>query len=306
MRRLILWLCLGSALVSAALDNAAEIAVSENLMKSGISVGAQKVKGRYVFIGSAERKIEDPRTSKDLIRVRNELARVAEMRAKAKIAAANKIEVTAHESTEMVAISESVRVTTVSITELFAAEKLPGMSVLTSAESWDPASGLYRVAVAVAASDRLMKDAVGKCENPGLAEDEEWEKYLAGIDLGSVLGGRQFVDSKGRRRYIGIGCAWSGRPGAATLAKMQAKANLAFALTGDVVCRDILKQRMDEFAGKEVNDADAMEELTTLISQKASRVPLPASEVHFDASVVHPVSGRRMCVSVYGTIGGGK
>lgn len=137
-----------------------------------------------------------------------------------------------------------------------------------------------------------------------LGPSSEWELWASHQDFGHTLGFRSFRDSRGLLRFAGIGTVdVEGKTGASLVAAMQvarmsATANLAYAIFGRIeASRSIRKLLTETEAGEDITSR-----LETEVSeqvQKSARAVLPAAEV-YTTTVVHPLTGRELFVSVVG------
>lgn len=138
----------------------------------------------------------------------------------------------------------------------------------------------------------------------GLVPSPEWERWASQQDFGHTLGFRCFRDSSGILRFAGIGTADvegktdASRAAAMHLAKESAIANLAYALWGRIeTSRSIHKLLTEQEAG-----ADITSRLETEVSEqikKSAKARFPVAEV-YNTTIVHPMTGRRLFVSVVG------
>lgn len=288
----------------------AESLVRERLAAKNIAVGADVATGRYVFIGMCPREMSDPVAEPKFPRLRRECAEVAELAAKRDILCAYRMRVNAHDEVSFHSDGETSERTTASVMEVLSEESLSGASVVASAESWDAATGLYQVAVAVAWTKKLVAAAVDSTPPTAPVSEEEdqaeWDRWLEGIDLSIALGMRQFVDSRGLRRFAGIGCAdVEGKAGAALnaariVAETEAKASLALGLYGDSEMQSVATKTMVERESSSGElSADAWATFVGKIRARCRNKQLRGRVVRSE-TVVHPVTGRHMLVCVYG------
>ena len=284
--------------------------VQARLRGKGMETGIDADSGRYVFVGTCSRVVKDPASNPRFPKIRRECAEVAELTAKRDILCARSMRVSAKNDVAFVAEGDSSRRTTTSVMEILSGEPLPGASVVASAESWDAATCEYQVAVAVAWSKKLVSAAVDAAPPPAPAspdEDrQEWDKWLSTIDLSVALGMRQFVDSHGRRRFAGIGCANAeGKTGAAlnaarVVAETEAKASLALGLYGDTEMRSLATSAMREAeAADGTQTVEAWESFVGRIRAQCGNRQIRGGVVH-TAQIAHPVTRRQMIVCVYG------
>ncbi len=244
------------------------------------------------------------------MRLRAECAAVAELSAKRDILVAFRPTYSGKDTDVIKSDNSGISRITTSIFETLASEKLEGASVLCSAESWDAATGLYQVAVAVAWSKKLVSAAVDAIPPSGPAspdeDQKEWDNWLGTVDLSVALGMRQFVDSHGARRFAGIGAADAeGKTGAALnaariVAETEARASLALGLYGDTEMRSLAISALRETKSKdEPLTVDAWESFTGRVRAQCRNRQIRGRTVHY-VKVDHPVTGRQMIVCVYG------
>lgn len=306
---LLLFIAFSTASVALAAPQGAEARVRGILAQSGIKCGVDATNGRYVFVGTCEREIADPVASKTFMRTRSESAAVAELTAKRDILVAFKPSFSGEDSDVVRADATGSRRITTSVFKTLASENLEGASVLCSAESWDAATGLYQIAVAVAWSKKLLSEAVNAvppgAPRPDAEEQAEWDAWVEKQDFSATLGGRQFKDSRGVRRFVGIGCVdVEGKIGAAynaarIVAETEARASLALALYGDSEMKNEAVQQMSMTENDGVVSTEAWEKFASSIRLRCKAKQIKGNVVH-RTEVVHPITGRRMLVVVFG------
>ena len=132
----------------------------------------------------------------------------------------------------------------------------------------------------------------------------EWIDWAETQDFSQMPGFRSFVDSEGVWRFVGIGMAdIDGKSGPAIDAAMKfarqtAGENLAYALIGNVEASRNLRERMREFDDGEVSK-EVVEACVSETMRKTAKGRMMDSEV-YTTTVVHPLSGRKLFVSVAG------
>ena len=280
------------------------------LKRSEIKVGVDREKMRYVFIGSCEIKVTDPANDSKFHQKRSNCAKIAELRAKRDLMKARSVKVTLADSTESMSDGDRSIILTKSLCKFIAEDQHTGSTVLCSAESWDDQTGQYQVAVAVAWSEKLEADG-GRLQvpisDPSFAdEDPEWERWVKSVNIESVFGSRQFKDSRGFRRYVGIGSAdIDGKKGKAlkdayTVAKLTAKEQLAFALYSESESRDVAKTILAQIQMGDVEETDAWERFESEVIRRCKGKILRADMVYDSDELKNPITGRPMFVAVYG------
>ncbi len=286
----------------------AEAIVRKSLMDRGIEIGIDTEKERYVFVGSCERDISDPLSEKNFLLIRAECAKIAELHAKSEIMQARQTTISASVSTGVQSCGNVTRKYTASIFKAVAADRQSGATVLTSAESWD--GKRFQVAVAVGWSKKL-EEAGMRLQSATLPtgdsveDDEEWKKWADSVNLPMALGSRQFKDSQGRRRYVGIGVSdITGKSGvqlkeAMNLAKMAAKENLAFALYSESVSHRVAESIVQEIDAGDLSEEDAWETFTSRVMRTCKGKILRGHEVYC-TEAIYPLTGSTIYISVYG------
>lgn len=280
------------------------------LKRSEIKVGVDREKMRYVFIGSCDVKVTDPASDPKFHHKRSSCAKIAELRAKRDLMKARSVKVTLADSTESISDGDRSIILTKSLCKFIAEDQHTGSTVLCSAESWDDQTGQYQVAVAVAWSQKLEADGgrvqVQTADPTFDDEDPEWERWVKSVNIESVFGSRQFKDSRGFRRYVGIGSAdIDGKRGKAlkdayTVAKLTAKEHLAFALYSESESRDVAKTVLAQIQTGAIEETDAWERFESEVIRRCKGKVLRADMVYDSDELKNPITGRPMFVTVYG------
>lgn len=200
-----------------------------------------------------------------------------------------------------------------SAVELMAKMPLYGTAVMLQTESWDDESGMYQVAVMLAWSKALERSARAvvmgedyKCK-PG-ANSVPVTAWLNKQNLATFLGPRQYVDDKGNRWFLAatarpIDRKWASkkRKEMTGLAEMFARQMAAFCVYGDVEsykkAQQIVEERGDGETASEYMTAESMSESLSSAFQKKTIRGLQKLR---GKEVVHPVTGDRIYVAVYG------
>ena len=183
--------------------------------------------------------------------------------------------------------------------------KMPllGATILTQAESWDPADKQYRVAVAIVWSPKLQACAarIGTGDftvagKPGKFTKLDWVKAQ---DWSSIIGTRRFTDNKGNNYFVGIGAV---DPGAGVqanakrmLAETLARKNVAMALIGDLASYREVKQNLKVYADQSTATRQK------IVDQISSKVDLHLKGCMSIAKkeVRHPITGKKIYVCAY-------
>ena len=132
----------------------------------------------------------------------------------------------------------------------------------------------------------------------------EWAAWAETQDFARTPGFRSFEDSEGVWRFVGIGMAdiegksEVGRLAAMRLARQVAGANLAYALFGSVEASRFLRKRMAE-SEEDGESESEVEQMVAETMRKSAKVQMKDAEV-YTTIVVHPLTGRKLFVSVVG------
>ena len=183
--------------------------------------------------------------------------------------------------------------------------KMPllGATVLTQAESWDPGTKQYSVALAIVWSPKLQASAtkIGTGDfsvtgKPGKFTKSDWVKAQ---DWSSMIGTRRFTDNKGNNYFVGIGAVDPGYGVQANakrmLAETLARKNVAMALVGDLVAQREIKQNLKVFADQSVA---TKQKIVDTISAKVD-LHLKGCMSLVKKEVKHPITGKRIYVCAY-------
>ena len=183
--------------------------------------------------------------------------------------------------------------------------KMPllGASVLTQAESWDPETKQYCVAVAIVWSPKLQERAFkmgigdfSALSKPGKFTKLEWVKAQ---DWSSMIGTRQFTDNKGHKYFVGIGAVDPGLGVQANakrmIAETLARKNVAMSLIGDLEANREMKQNLKVFAD---NSTVTQQKIVDAISSKVD-LQLKGCLSLAKKEVKHPITGKKIYVCAY-------
>jgi len=199
-----------------------------------------------------------------------------------------------------------------STAEKVSAMPLFGATVIQQAESF--VDGKYQVAVLMAWSMALEESAraivtgadVALAPRPGAKKMQKW---LYEQDLASMIGPRNYIDANGDRWFLGI-AAFDYDD---TLTSFQREVNKGqaelfagqmaqFSLMADVEMRKkaeiVLEQRMKGI-GEKTEDLVA-DSLASTIMEEIKEKHFPGLGERRATSVKHPITGRKIWVSVYG------
>ncbi len=179
-------------------------AVKATLARSGIKVGVDLAKKRYVFIGSSECDMVDAASDQEFIRKRRNCTLCAEVDARRKLVQARQMRVNSVDAAQLFGDKSVAQISIGSYYEILAKESLSGVIVLTTAESWNPTTHRYQVAVALAWSERLAAEKKGVAVGERVFREDggveaEWTNWAKAQDFARCFGTRTFKDSKGTR-----------------------------------------------------------------------------------------------------------
>ena len=300
------------ALASAGVCLAdSEATVRQMLKDSGLKIGYEKKGKRIVAVGVAQRQVPSPATNPDFDKVRSELSKIAVLNAKKEVMFNLSLSASGKDCSASTTINDESAKLTVSIMKLFSTMDLRGCKVLCSAESWEESENLFQVTVAVGWSvkaadvaNKVMSDSE-KLDILRLDDDDaEWEGWCEKNDLSAMVGCRQFTDSHGHKRYVGIGAAnIEGARGvklksAMRRAGLNALGNLAFSLHSDNIAKDTATRYLRELETSGGSSDVSWSKFTTEVVAKC-KMTIMAHEV-YSVTKPHPITGCKMYISVYG------
>lgn len=185
---------------------------------------------------------------------------------------------------------------------------LRGFRILDADESWE--GGKYEVAVAVGWCRQWENDSIAALRGDATASSEipspEWNKWAEQQDFSRFEGARTFVDENGVPRIVGIGVADAGNGTAlatrvaSAKARMHATQALAFFLFSDLSGQQITEFTRENQSRPELGETGKTTDRTErLISATIRDKRIPDAEV-YTTTVVHPLTGRKLFVSVAG------
>lgn len=284
-----------------------EAFVSERLAEAGIQTGFNRRTKQIVETATASRNTASIADA-GFTKLRDELAMAAILDAKAKIAHRLHDKVTAREVTERTLDEEGTEIVhRIAVAEAVAKRLFLGMTVLCTGESFR--DGVYSVSAAVGwcpameASVRTqLSEKPPPTSNDAAAPSPEWETWAKKQDFAFVFGPRTFVDSNGVRRYVGIafvdveGKTGSVLVNAYRVARVKATRNLLFSVFSDLEAAEMVEQTFSTRGG----DLNGLEkDVHNRIVQRCQSKHVLDNEV-FTTTIVHPLTGRKMFVSVAG------
>ena len=266
-------------------------------------------KGWIAVVGVAA--LED-KTPSEIIAKRHELAEVALMDAKLKLAEKLGFSLTAEETRHLWGNSAKgeAGITTSSHVQFLAKHQILGATILLQAES--NLEGEYLMAVSLVWSKGLQKSAqtimsgigAAKAERPGKYSLKDW--LTKTIDLAQVVGPRQYVDNKGKRHFIGIvslpcdkSLPMRQQLVVERMLQVKGAATVAWALRSDVETSSVSSTMLKQTSKGDKETADVSGELTQRIHQRLRSAVPPVQPLFEDTCIYreHPLfPGSRMAI----------
>jgi len=243
--------CFGPS-VSLAEDAVAERILRDRCLKSGMTLGYDTESGSFLAVGGATTSVGTNEVDGLLELRRDELHRIAELKAKAAILQLIRQNVTAGTVVVKQMEDETLNGTSASVLELFAKGRCCGWVPIMSEERL--CGKTYSVAVAVQWNEKQNR------AKPAENFVDEMRRWLSSRDVGSLAPTLVFVDSNGYSHLIGVGRdGLSSEMGLETdvsvnMARSLAVRNLMLGLYGDGVVREcaisLLKSGSQADAGR--------------------------------------------------------
>lgn len=278
--------------------------VKDILKKNGIKVTADK--SCIIAVQQVKMPMEKPADVKDFFVARDSMAKLLMLQVKGAIAAQAGQVFSAKELADIIDDGTNSTIRVKSETESVAKLPLFGVTMITQAEAWDGKE--YQMAGAAVWSQVLHRAAKATLLGEPIKADlgcETVEEWLDSRDLSLICGPRQMIEPDGTRRYLGIASREVGINAVKDQlneqkAKASANAALILSLFSDVEQRIVTGAAL-EMAAAEGKDSTAIasETINMRLAQSVKdRVVEGASEIK-SAEVVHPLTGKKMYVSVY-------
>jgi len=299
-----------SVFLPAVAGESAVSVLRDKLQQRGVEVGVHGT--QYVSLGDFEMEIADPVADQAFVVKRDRCSICAEILAKRALLQARQMMVAATGRTQLETQTRTAKDEAAESSDFLAKMALRDAEVFDSAECWNPQTGKFQIAVAVSWNARREKTGVelpadGSHARNGEGGPGEWEKWAKRVDLATVSGTRKFVDSDGVSRHVGIGCAdvegletsspWMRM--AQDSALVRARANLSLALYAETLSEDKLFQLYAELLDDGAKSSTSFESRVGKVTRQSNKLTAFAPEV-YSAFVVHPVTKRKMFVSVCG------
>lgn len=285
--------------------------VVRNLLSKSVPIGHDVAKQRYVALGVAENDIPEGMELSHLLPIRDRLYAIALLRAKQCLLEEIAVVMSGEDRiSDRFSADNLAETLDESAMKVWASGLYCGFLPLASAESLE--NGRYQVAIAVGWSKKSEMDARAALMGAGPFPENDvipspaWEAWASRKDFSFLCGAWPFVDSEGIRRFVGIGTADAdGKKGkdfltAMRLAKSKAEGALALALYGDIESSKMAGQivaRSQTSSG--VSEKISTECFEDRIFQSVKDKRFMMAEV-YTTTVVHPLSGRKLFVSVVG------
>ena len=291
---------------SSAHGGAAE-SLEASLRKRGFECGYNDSSGCYVFVGISEHEIDASAVrSLDALR-RNVWCLEAELNARKSLVKGLMTEFRASGGTKSANESGGDARASHSESEHVAQRVLLGCTTVGSEEVYD--DGRYQIAVAVKWSRKDERNAIESFLDGtrGEVDPGVWTNWLSRTGVAVLPSTWSFGCADGMIRHVGIGCAdvegvedtslFMKRAKKTALA--WARANLSLALCSDFSSLD--KVTTDLFERNEPGTASRQleERLFSLATRVSGKLTSFAPEV-YSTFAVHPITGRKMYVSVCG------
>ena len=237
-------------------------------------------KGFIAVVGIAALENKTPA---EILGKRHELAEVAILDAKLKLAEKLGFSLSAEEKRHLWGDSGSeggtAGITTTSKIQFLSKHRILGATVLLQSES--NLDGEYLMAVSLVWSKGLQKSAAEIMSGSGMAAKSAPGKYsLKGwmknnIDPVLVVGPRQYVDNKGKRHFIGIvsmPCDKTATPrerlNLERVLELKGQASVAWSLRSDVETSSVSETMLKQTSVNGKEDAEVASELTQRIRQR--------------------------------------
>ena len=275
-----------------------------------------KTSKRKITVVDVSFNMENPVTEEKLFSIRDMLSQRALLQAKVQLAESMSVDADASlGEKDVLEVKGGDKVTKTFTSGITLAAKDPqavfGATILNQAEHFE--NGEYHLASAVVWSEGLKNGAAEflAMDKPIRKVDEGKSAeymvdWLSRHDLATMCGPRQVITPDGERHFLGISSREIGSNAESNatnkrLAQMYAIQAMLFSLYSDVSFQDVATNAMKlvtSGGAKGLTQGDVMESLHRDMSVKAKKVLRGLDEIYGD-ELVHPVSGRKMYVSVY-------
>jgi len=196
--------------------------------------------------------------------------------------------------------------------EVYSKMPLAGSTLVYQTESYDEDAGMYEVAVLLCWSAGLEKSAraslIGQpIKNTVKSDKVSINEWIQSQDLSVMVGPRQYVDHEGKRWFLGISARSLGKNAALNnqarkITGLFARQMTAYSLLADVETYEKAKAAAQERGGGlgEASSSKAVVSLEAQLTQGFVNRRVQGIAQIAGKEVIHPVSGRKMIVAVYG------
>lgn len=285
--------------------------VQKKLQCAGLRRGYNADSKRIVAVATMSKEMDVGLEGASFDKMRSELMKLAILEAKRDVLLRLDRQVTGSDSTN-VSLDESSCQIAISVMRCFSSVESLGCRVLYSAEAWNPKQSIYEVSVAVGWSERTQAKSLQLRSSPLSVcdtvddEDLDWMEWFANNDLSVMIGPRQFSDREGHTRFVGIGAVdIEGLAGgklrlAMRKAALDAVGHLAFSVSSDMTARTVATRYLKEIEEHGYSERVSWAKFASEVILKSS-IKMAAHEV-FSCERVHPITGHRMHISVYGLV----
>ena len=307
--RSVLLVAVAMLVFSAKAENALEFVerrTAEILKIDRDQVGEwNREKGWIAVVGLAG--LEN-KSANEIIAKRHELAEIALMDAKLKLAEKLGFSLSAEEKRHLWGDSEKdeAGITTSSKVQFLAKHQILGATVLLQSES--NLDGEYLMAVSLVWSKGLQRSAQTIMSGSGKAVPATPGKYSLKdwlgkkIDPALVVGPRQYVDNKGVRHFIGLVSLPYDPTKQLVLERtlhVKGVATVAWALRSDVETSSVSETILNQTSKNDKECADVTSDLTQRIRQRLRSAVPPVEDLFDDGCIVreHPLfPGSKMLI----------
>ena len=210
------------------------------------------------------------------------------------------------------AMHEKIQERQESSVSIMAKMPLYGSTVIMQNESWNPKTGIYKVAVMVCWSYTMERSAraIATGEDYKVkpsANAKSIEEWLEGQNLASMVGPRTYLDKDGNRYFIGITArpvddelSSSARRENKRLTDRFARQMAAFCIWADVESSTVARQMSETRGNKKVNRIAVAETISEMLTQKFENKTIRGLDRIYNDEVTHPISGHKIYVAVFG------
>ena len=279
--------------------------VNDRILEMDLTQGYNPETKAIIQCAEGSAKIDNPAEDSAFMGIRSQLTQYAILKAKADIISAISSYFVAGDVSALARDPEADKnvLATTSAAGRLAAMPLMGTSVFCQAESWDPATKQYSVAVAVVWSPKLEAAArtmiAGDAATPGKPGAFSRAKWVKAQDWSSMVGARRFTDNKGHNLFVGIAAIEAGEGLDANanraIAQEMARKNTALSLYGDVAVASVASEQMKMYPDK----TEVTRELAQATASAVELKNFKGCMMLAEKTVTHPITGKRIYVCAY-------